>query len=138
MRLGLVVGGVLFLGCGPNFTGDWRGDLSTVGACSDGSGGTRVITVFWAIVEHPSQATATITPEGGTCGSFLGDTEGNKLTVRRQSCPVAAGIRNNIQSGGTLTLTPNDTLSVLLRGDLDLTNGGTCHSNAEGTLTRVR
>lgn len=125
MRQFLVVC-LLLVGCGPNFTGVWTGPSTLTGRCgtqTNSSSGS----VTWALIENGP--TLSITPEGGTCGSFTADMAGNIATLRHKICP--GGDITSAFTGGTLTLGANDLLSL----DIDA-SAGACVSNLKGQLSR--
>lgn len=120
---------LLLLACGgggPTFDGTWRGPVSSVDMCSGGSS-TVEGAVEWAVAQAGAQLS--ITPDGGSCGTFLADVTGSSADIKGKACGAGTTI-----DSGKLTLE-----STALRISIAFTYPvamGSCSRVTTGTLSR--
>ena len=131
---------VLTLACGgPDFTGTYKGSITTSGNCAD--------TASWPILES-SATTWTVVETSdivtiatsGTCGNFVADATGSTAKLRKKSCPRFTEGASTIQvtyTSGDFTLNGNALTGVVQFEAV--ASGGTyrsCAGNTTATFIR--
>lgn len=125
---------VLLSACGPaDLTGSWHGQLATIVACSDHSGGTTQADATWSIARDPSMNGAlTVTPLDGSCGSFIADSAGCVAVLREKTCTSSSNLTSRLVDG-TLSETNGGLLEVSMHLNVT-TSAGICDATTRGAL----
>lgn len=134
----LAAAAAVLMGCGPNFGGTFRGTLSNVETCSDGSGQNLSAAATFDITDKGGNLSFLV---GGICDPLTAKAAGNTAAVASKSCPdqTSGGVtlRQTVTSGTLTLVEPN--LSVSLNASRVFSSGGaslTCTDAVTGTLVR--